>query len=311
MNNSNKNPTFIIGTGRSGLTPLMNLIAYHRAFAWPSQYNARWPKIHRVSILSRLLEIPPFSSRLKFASHIIPTHAECYELWNTCFRGFTEPFRDLVADDVTPYAKSRFQHTVENIMKYQGKSRFIAEYSGWSRIEFIKCIFPEAKFIHIVRDGRVVAHSFTNVQWWRGWQGVYNWRWGLPDQDLQEKLKQYEYSFLALAAIHWKMLINNILEKSDLLPEEDLLVVRYEDLVKDPIAGAYRCIEFCGVDKDCPKFKKHLSTVKIVDANKNRFRIPPWKENLNEKQIDMLNDILEKELTLLNYIGSAVPALSE
>jgi hypothetical protein len=302
MNNANNSPIFVIGTGRSGLTPLMDLIAYHRAFAWPSQYNARWPNIHQLSTLSRLVEIAPLSSRLKFASYIIPTHAESYELWNDCFPGFKEPFRDLVVDDVTPYVKSRFQNTVDDILKYQGKTRFIAEYSGWSRIEFMKCIFPKAKFIHIVRDGRGVAHSLTNVQWWKGWLGVYNWRWGVPDQDLLEKLKKYDYSFLALGAIHWKILINNILEKSDLLPEEDLLVVRYEDLVKDPVGETDRCLEFCGVDKNCPKFKKHLATVKIVNANENKFRIPSWKENLNQKQVDMLNDLLEEELTQLNYL---------
>ena len=302
MNNSNNSPIFVIGTGRSGLTPLMNLIAYHRAFAWPSQYNARWPKIRQLSVLSRLVEIPPFNSRLKFGPHLVPIHDESYELWNDCFRGFKEPFRDLVADDVTPYAKSKFQKTVGDIQKYQGKTRFIAEYSGWSRIEFMKCIFPKAKFIHIVRDGRVVAHSFTNVQWWKGWLGVYNWRWGMPDQDLLEKLKKYDYSFLALGAIHWKILINNILAKSNLLPEEDLLVIRYEDLVKDPVEETSRCLEFCGVDKDCPKFKKHLSTVKIVDANVKKLRIPPWRENLNQKQIDMLNDLLKEELAQLNYL---------
>lgn len=302
MDKSNSNPIFIIGTGRSGLTPLMNLIAYHRAFAWPSQYNNKWPKVPQLSILSRLVEIPPFNSQLKFTSLIIPTHVESYELWNNCFFGFKEPFRDLIADDVTQNVKLQFRKTVENILKYHGKSKFIAEYSGWSRIEFIKCIFPNAKFIHIVRDGRAVAHSFINVEWWNGWQGVYNWRWGLPERMLLEKAEKYSYSFLALAAIHWKILINNIMHKSDLLPAEDLLVVRYEDLVKDPLGETSRCLEFCGVNKECPKFKKHYSTVKIVDANKEEFRIPTWKENLDQKQIEMLNDLLGDELLKLNYL---------
>lgn len=299
--NLNDGPVFMIGTARSGLTPLMNLIAYHKAFAWPSQYNARWPKMHQASLLSRLVDIPPLSSRLKF-KRFVPTHSEAYQLWNDSFHGFEEPFRDLVADDVTPYMKLRFQNTVKDITKYQGKTRFIAEYSGWSRIEFMKCIFPDAKFIHIIRDGRAVAHSYTNVHWWRGWKGIYRWRWGVPSQDVIEQLQKYDYSFLALAAFHWKILINNITEKSNLLPADELLVVRYEDLVEEPYREAYRCIEFCGLDKDCPKFTKHLSTVKIVDANRTKFRIPPWRENLNQRQINMLNDLLETELTQFGYL---------
>jgi len=124
-------PIFVIGTGRSGLTPLMDLIAYHEAFAWPSQYNERWPGIHALSALSRVVEVPPFDSRLKFMRGV-PRHTEAYPLWGRCFPGFVEPFRDLVAEDVTPYAKMLFRRTVADVLRYQGKRRFIAEYSGWS-----------------------------------------------------------------------------------------------------------------------------------------------------------------------------------
>jgi hypothetical protein len=295
------NPVFVMGTGRCGLSPLMDLIAYHKAFAWPSQYNNRFPKNYKVSFFSRLVDLPLIhSSRLKYKK--FPIHFEAFSMWNNIFYGFRRPFRDLGADDVTPFVKSKFRDAVRNIMRYQGKKRFIAEYSGWSRMGFMKAIFPEAKFIHVVRDGRAVANSLTNVSWWLGWEGIYKWRWGVPPQDLLEKLEKYNYSFLALAAVHWKLLINNIVEQSKLLPPEDILVVRYEDLVKDPYQEAYRCIEFCSLAKDCQKFKKHLATVKIVNANQQKFRIPAWRENMSQKQIDMLDDLLEEELVYFNYL---------
>jgi len=301
------NPVFVMGTGRCGLSPLMDLIAYHKMFAWPSQFNDRHPENFKWSFLSRLVDLPIVrSSRMKYSR--FPIHSEVFAMWNSLFFGFGRPFRDLTADDVTPYVMSKFRDAVYEIMKYQGKPRFIAEYSGWSRMGFLKTIFPEAKFIHIVRDGRAVANSLTNVSWWMGWEGMYKWRWGVPNQDLLEKLAEYDQSFLALAAIHWKMLINNILEQSKALSPEDILVVRYEDMVKDPFKEAYRCIEFSGLDKDCQKYKKHLQTVKIVDANQQKFRIPAWQENMSQKQIDMLNDLLEEELVYFNYVP---PRLTE
>ena len=116
-------PVFVVGTGRSGLTPLMDLIAYHPAFGWPSQYNERLPRVRAVSALSRIVDIPPFDSRVKFARGV-PKHTEAYPLWARCFPGFAEPFRDLVADDVTPYAKGLFRETVAEILAYQRKPRF-------------------------------------------------------------------------------------------------------------------------------------------------------------------------------------------
>jgi len=39
----------------------------------------------------------------------------------------------------------------------QKKPVFIHKYTGWSRIAFFKEIFPEARFVHVIRDGRAVA----------------------------------------------------------------------------------------------------------------------------------------------------------
>jgi hypothetical protein len=293
-------PVFVVGTGRSGLTPLMDLIAYHPAFGWPSQYNERLPRVRAVSALSRIVDIPPFDSRVKFARGV-PKHTEAYPLWARCFPGFAEPFRDLVAEDVTPYAKGLFRETVAEILAYQRKPRFIAEYSGWSRIAFLRAIFPDAKFIHIVRDGRAVAHSYTTVDWWNGWEGVHRWRLGMPGPELLDKLARYEDSFLALAAVYWKILVSNIAEKSRLLPADDFLLVRYEDLVEDPVKEAYRCIEFAGLDDERGRFGKHLRTVKIVDANRHRMRIPPWREAIDPKQRDMFDDLAGDELAEFGY----------
>ncbi|MGZ4115463.1 MAG: sulfotransferase family protein [Actinomycetota bacterium] len=293
-------PVFVIGTGRSGLSPVMDLIAYHRAFAWPSQYNDRWPGAPRVSALSRVVDLPPLDSALKHKRGV-PKHAECYRLWNRCFPGFAEPFRDLRADDVTPRARDLFRKAVGGIMAHQGKSMFIAEYSGWSRIGFLREVFPGARFIHVVRDGRAVAHSYTTIDWWNGWEGIHRWRLGVPDDDVLVKLERYRYSFLALAAVYWKILIDNIIEASRPLPADDVLVVRYEDLVADPFKQATRCIEFCGLSDDA-RFRRHVRTVRIVDANNITMRIPPWRDSVDRAQVEMMNDLIGEELVQLGYL---------
>ena len=81
------NNTFVIGTGRSGLTPLMDLIAYHNDFAWPSQYSNLFPKIYYFSFLSRVVELPFINSIIKYKK-VIPKHDETFNLWKSLYKGF-------------------------------------------------------------------------------------------------------------------------------------------------------------------------------------------------------------------------------
>ena len=296
-----ESPIFVIGTGRCGSTALMDLIAYHPSFAWPSQYTARRPGLDRSAVLSRIVELPVVGPRLKFM-RFTPKHAESYEQWNRCFAGFAEPFRDLVADDASPHTKQLFHATVDSICRYQGKDRFMTKYTGWSRIEFIRAIFPDARFVHIVRDGRAVAYSYTTMPWWDGWGGVDRSRWGSLSEEALDSLARYDHSFVALAALQWKTLINNICDKSAPLTKENLLLLRYEDVVRDPIGAAYGSIAFAGVDGEDPRFGKHLAATApmIVDPDR-RPTPPPWKQNLTTQQIEMIEDLCAEELARFDY----------
>ena len=305
MNKANQYdaPIFVMGTGRCGLTPLMDVIAYHKDLAWPSQYLNRPYLTNKLFLayLSRIADWRIFNSSKKHTSYFFPKHSEATILYNSCFNGFSSPYRDLRDDDVTSNASRKFKIMTERIIKYQDKKRFIAEYSGWSRIGFLKNIFPKAVFIHIVRDGRAVANSLINVDYWNGWGGTSKWLWGEPPLDYKKILDDYDYSFLALAAIQWKMTLNNIRSTSKLLDGNNFLEIRYEDLVKNPDSIAKKCLKFLNLDIECKIFKNNLKVAKIFDANKTKFRIRPWGESLDSNQIDMLNKILEKELGYYNY----------
>lgn len=295
-------PAFVIGTGRSGLSPLMDLVAYHPAFAWPSQYLDRFPQRPGVSRLSRLVEWPILRGPLKFRlAPYAPTHDEAWRFWTRQYHGFAEPFRDLEADDVTPVAARRLRTAVAQILRQHGKKRFIAEYSGWSRVGFMREVFPDARFIHIVRDPRAIANSLLNVAYWRGYQGTHQWRWGEPEADLREALERSGHSFVALAAVQWKLLIRNLRGKLEALPQSDRCEIRYEDMVADPLATALRCARFLDVDPDEPRFRKHLGTTRIVDANAQSFRIPSWRDSLTPKQVALLEELLADELIHYGY----------
>ncbi|NIR72511.1 hypothetical protein GWO43_06545 [candidate division KSB1 bacterium] len=51
-------------------------------------------------------------------------------------------------------------------------------------------------------------------------------------------------------------------------------------MVRDPCKCAYECIEFSGLNKNCQKFRRHLSTIRTINANEKQLRIPSWKNCL-------------------------------
>jgi hypothetical protein len=93
------------------------------------------------------------------------------------FTGFRRPCRDLLPQDVTLKKKEAIQNVVAQMLTRK-RNRLVVKITGWPRIGFLKEIFPDAKFIHILRDGRAVANSYINVPFWWGWRGLANWRWG-------------------------------------------------------------------------------------------------------------------------------------
>lgn len=302
-------PVFVIGTGRCGLSPVMDLLTAHEALAWPSQYNRRFPDSPAVSMLSRLTDHRPFASRR--LGWKLPVHDEAYPFWQSMFNGFAEPDRDLYATDVTPFVADRMRCGVADIVRYQRKRRFTAEYSGWSRIGFMREVFPDAQFVHVIRDGRAVVNSFLHVGWWRGYEGVHRWQFGLPTAEEQALLALHGDSFVARAGIHWRRLVRNIVTAAAALDPQTYRVVRYEDLVADPVSITLDTLTWAGLATDQPQLERRLEAVPIVDTNTSTFRIPSWRENLSPDQIAMLDDMLGDDLRRFGYHSLEWPVRAE
>ena len=50
-------PVFILGTGRSGTTLFLNVLAFHPDFTWFSTFSKRFPDHPSVAFLSRIHDI--------------------------------------------------------------------------------------------------------------------------------------------------------------------------------------------------------------------------------------------------------------
>jgi hypothetical protein len=283
-------PIFIIGAGRSGSTIFQEMLSRHPNVAWLSGLcnvapGALW--LHRY--LMYAIDYPVVGRCL--TSSLKPS--ECYDFWDFYCKGFRAPCRDLVARDVSNAMKPRLRRVLSKVLTRK-RNRLLVKYTGWSRMGYLSEIFPDAKFIHILRDGRAVVNSVLDVDWWLGWRGPENWRRGELPPGLQEEWEKHDKSFAALAAIEWKMLLDAVESARRLVSESDFLELRYEDLCDDPSGLLREVVRFCGLDWS-RKFKRSIDGFALRNTN---FK---WQEELSETQKDILGQVLLHHLGRFGY----------
>jgi sulfotransferase family protein len=158
------------------------------------------------------------------------------------------PFRDLLAEDVTPWLSARTLRFFEERARIQGKPLFLHKFTGWPRSGFLQRIMPDARFVNVIRDGRAVANSFLQMPWWRGYLGPEGWGWGPLPEEYERIWDESGRSFAVLAGLEWRILMEAFEAAKALVPEGQWLDLRYEDFVADPEETTRRLLDFLGLE---------------------------------------------------------------
>lgn len=190
---------FFVGCGRSGTTLVRALVDGHPALAVP-------PESHFVVAMA-----PPAGRPFDpgaFADALAAS--DRFALW--------EMDRDAVAGAVAAAGATTYADAVRAVFAAwaagRGKARYADKTPGYVvHIPALAALFPEATFVHVVRDGRDVAASFIELGWAAG-----------P----------------AEAALHWRLRVRRGRRAGRALGPSRYHELRYEDLVADPEATLRR-----------------------------------------------------------------------
>lgn len=179
--------------------------------------------------------------------------------------------------DIVPGARERLLETLSKTVQRAGRTRYIDDLSQHSlRIPFIASILPEARIIHVVRDGRSVVPEL--IRRWslrdtlraavrRRWRHVHlgslprhftrfaanYWStrirsrrvtWGPRVPGLAEFASTH--SIAQTAAFQWRNLVETARTDLARLPASRWMEVRYERLAAEPAAVAREVAAFCG-----------------------------------------------------------------
>lgn len=267
-------PVFVIGCGRSGTTLFFRMLAEHPELAWISNWSNLFPRSGLARRAARLRHAAGVRALGEHAWR--PRPVEGYEPWRACYPDFNRPPRDLEAADADEACVARLRGLVADHMGVQARPRFAAKYTGWSRIAFMDRAFPDARYIHVLRDGRAVAASLLRIGFFEGWRGPDHWRWGrLPDADAALWREQGR-SPVVMAGLQWKLLVRNIraagADAGDRYRE-----LRYEELLRDPVRVVCEAARWAGLPEDL-RLAERVAALPLRDPGEK------WRDQLRAEE---------------------------
>jgi len=284
---------FLIGTGRCGSTLVSEVIGHHPAVNFVSNLDDR---SRRVPVPIRRLSgvIYRGTPTALTAKRLRPSEAYV-ALSREVSPALVNPFRDLVAADATPWLANRLRDFFERRGAACPGQNFIHKFTLWPRASFLHEVFPEARFVHIVRDGRAVANSLLQMSWWSGHLGPSRWELGpLPDDYAQEWDREGR-SLVHLAGISWKLLMDAFEAARTAVPSDLWLEVRYEDLLADPRKHMDVILGFLGLPWTSAferAFARHTFSTGRADA---------FRRDLTPEQLALLERSLMSHLHMYGY----------
>ncbi len=284
-------PVFMIGTGRSGTTLAYRLLVRHPELSWFSSYDLRFPDSGVSHWAKAIFKVPGLDKRAYNTQRgMYARPVEPFALLDQAFPGFSEPYRSLRASDVTPWAAKRLRELVAARQRQEARPRFTMKWTGWSRAGFMNEVFPDARFIHVHRDGRAVANSLLQQPWWKGWGGPDKWRWGPLSPVDQQTWDDSEQSFLVLAGLQWKLCFCEIEASLAQLPAERVHRLSFEDLCQDPIGRMREVMAFAQLPWSSD-VEARIAATQIRPAAVDR-----WKRDVTPEQANLLQEALAPQL---------------
>ncbi len=188
MSSSEIPVVFLIGAGRSGTTLLYKTISLHKDVAYLSNHHNRYASTILASSIERMVNGFPglklkcwfkdngsanFNRARELYITSVPQPAESEAVYSRCGAPFTLTDSQVASGQ----SKNCLRWTFKGILRFAGGKVLLSKRTANNRrIEYLRSIFPEAKFVHLIRDGRAVAYSLLRVRWWSDhtlfWSGM-------------------------------------------------------------------------------------------------------------------------------------------
>lgn len=242
---------FLVGAGRSGTTLLYKLLCLHPQIAYISNYENRlgwFPDGLACRMVAKRLDDKvnawfktggnAYFMNRPWLKKIFPTPHEGESIFASCGMPLF-PAQDYLPDAPTAACLAR---RFEQIRTRCGAAIFLSKRTANNRrIRQLSAVFPSARFIHLVRDGRDVAQSLSTVEWWDGHTVWWDGRTPI-------EMERSGESRLSICARNWVREVQELRVQLAPVDRHRLLELRFEELLRDPLPQLEAIMRFLGVD---------------------------------------------------------------
>ncbi|GAA2891850.1 sulfotransferase [Streptosporangium fragile] len=281
-------PIFVLGCPRSGTTMLQLMLHAHPRIAIPPETR------FMVSTYQRRLEFGDLNDserRRELAEWVVNrSQTRFHELK----LDREEVVREIVAGP--PTLGSALGIVLRAYAAKHGKPRWGDKRPSYFQYtDVLLRLFPDAQFVHLIRDGRDCVASLKEMPWYTG--SVYS------------------------AVSVWAEAIDFARHGAPKLPEGSYHELRYEDLTAEPEAHLRRLCDFLGEDFDPAMCEPRAVAGIAVPAHKTWHarthdevtpeRAGSWRQRLDAGEISLCESVLGDRLETYGYELSGAPKVDK
>ncbi|MFC4057843.1 sulfotransferase family protein [Planomonospora corallina] len=271
-------PIFVIGCPRSGTTMLQLMLHSHARIAVPPETR---------------FVVPGYYRRFTFGDLRLEVNRRRLGRWiaddrDTRFRELKLDGDRFVEDVVAgpPTLGSAFGIAFRSYAARYGKPRWGDKRpSYYHQVDMLLRLFPDAQFVHLIRDGRDCVASLKEMPWYN--KDVFH------------------------AVNNWAEAIDFGRRHAKRLPADSYYELRYEDLTAAPEAELSRLCAYLGEDYDPAMAEPyHLARLTIprqrswhggTHGEVTTARSGAWKERLEPWEVSLCETVLAGRLVACGY----------
>jgi hypothetical protein len=266
---------FIVGRGRSGTTLVRAMLTSHSDLAIPNETHFIVPLSRNQRLFDQdgSLNVDAFLKKLR--------RQPGYQYMELDDESVTSAFQTSPPSGYADAIRMLFRLHAEG----KGKNRYGDKTPiNVLHIEYLAEMFPEARFIHIIRDGRNVALSNVELDW--GPESVWE------------------------GAVYWKRFVNAGRQAGASLGPTRYHQLRYEDLLDDPEANVRALCEFVELDFDPAMLRYFERAEKISGSDRSHHQnlsrpptkgIRDWRQQMSPKDIALFEVLAGDLLSEMGY----------
>ncbi|MBW8485661.1 sulfotransferase family protein [Actinomadura parmotrematis] len=281
MTTPSHRPVFIIGCPRSGTTLLQQMLHLGPRIALPAETRI----VHTA-----------YRDRREFGDLTDPANRRALAGWitgrkDTKFAALGLDARSVAEEIVAapPTLGSALATVFRAYARENGKPRWGDKRPSYFRmVPMLLRLFPDAQFVHLVRDGRDAASSLRQMPWYKG--DIYS------------------------ALLTWREAVDRGRQLAARLPPDAYHQLRYEDLAADPEAALRPLCAFLGEEYAPAMAEPHHLARRTVPAERRWHHrtleavdtkvVGAWQDRLRDWEVELAEHVFGPRLAELGYAPS-------